>query len=289
MKEGKFFLSKSICIKSNNPEVISYILDELDNLNIENVYFSCRKFKNFTNIIVHFKGISQFIFISSLAQILSYLVLDLYENLLIKKLISSDYFYFSPSEQKTIFNICIDNLNYEDSLSRFELLETAFFEYLCDNKSINLYGFINFRLYEYLKYLDNIIDICVNKFIIDKEYLEFVNLLKSYVQSSPSGAEEAHLIYKNKESILLDKNKNVIPINTNAFNSHFLSDITFSSNDYALNSLLSLLPRKLYIHLIDLEDEFINTLKLIFDARVHICHDCDICELYKKINMKNKV
>lgn len=282
-------MTKSICIKSNNAKAISYILDELEFLNIDNVYFSCRKFKNFTNVIVHFKGISQFQFISAIAQILSYLVLDLYENLLIKQLIELDYFYFSPSEQKTIANTCIETLNYEDSLNRFELLQTAFFKYLNENKSINLYGFINFRLSNYLKYLDSIIDICVNKFIIDKEYLEFVNLLKAYVFTSSVTTEEVHLIYKEKESILLDKDKNLIPVNSSAFNAHYLSDITFSSNDYALNSLLTLLPKKLYIHLLCNEDEFINTLKLIFDTRVHICQDCDICNLYKKAHVKNKI
>jgi len=39
-----------------------------------------------------------------------------------------------------------------------------------------------------------------------------------------------------------------------------------------------------YIHLIDIEDEFINTLKLIFDNRVCICKDCNICTIYKKNN-----
>lgn len=280
---------KSICIKSNNVNTINYILNELEILELDNVYFSCHKFKNFTNVVVHYKGISQFSFVASLSQVLSYLVLDLYENLLIKNLIASDYFYFTPCEQKTIFDMCIDSLNYEDSLNRFEMLQTSFFQYISENKSINLTGFINFRLFDYLKYLDSIIDICVNKFIIDKEYLEFVNLLKAYVLSSNSNADVVHLIYKNKESILLDESKNIIPINTNVFNAHYLSDISFSSNDYALNSLLTLLPRKLYIHLIDNEDEFINTLKLIFDNRVHICKLCDICELYGKFHVENKI
>ena len=119
--------------------------------------------------------------------------------------------------------------------------------------------------------------------------MEFVNLLKAYVFTSSATTEEVHLIYKEKESILLDKDKNLIPVNSSAFNAHYLSDITFSSNDYALNSLLTLLPKKLYIHLLCNEDEFINTLKLIFDTRVHICQDCDICNLYKKTHVKNKI
>ena len=55
-----------------------------------------------------------------------------------------------------------------------------------------------------------------------------------------------------------------------------------SSNDYILNTLLTLLPKNIFIHLIDnYKDEFINTLELIFEKRIHICTNCDICEFYK--------
>ena len=36
--------------------------------------------------------------------------------------------------------------------------------------------------------------------------------------------------------------------------------------------------------IIDDEDEFINTLKLIFEDRISICRDCNICKTYKMIN-----
>ncbi len=49
-----------------------------------------------------------------------------------------------------------------------------------------------------------------------------------------------------------------------------------------LNTLLNILPKKIYIHLIDKEvDEFITTLQLIFENRVQICKDCDICRIYR--------
>lgn len=282
LRKKGIFLPKSICIKTNNTQILSYITNELEHFNIDNTYFSCNEFKNFKNVIVHYKGKNLYLFLSSLSKILSYLILDLYENIIIKKLISYDYFYFSPSEQIEIYNLCIDNLNYEYSLDRLKLVQSSLFKYLNENKNLNLNGFINFRLSKYIEYLDSLVDICVNKFVIDREYLEFVNLLKTYVLSSPSNSNTVHLIYKNNESILLDKDKNIIPINNNIFNVHYLSDISFSSNDYALNNLLTLLPKTLYIHLENEKDEFINTLKLIFDKRIHLCRGCDICKLYKK-------
>lgn len=85
------------------------------------------------------------------------------------------------------------------------------------------------------------------------------------------------------ESVLLDNEKNIIPVEDEIFKAKYLSDISFSSNDYALNTLLNLTPKKLIIHLIDNEpeDEFINTLKLIFENRYEICTDCNICSTFK--------
>ena len=64
--------------------------------------------------------------------------------------------------------------------------------------------------------------------------------------------------------------------------------IVLSSNDYALNTLLTLLPEKIYIHVIDnVQDEFINTIKLIFDNRVYICNDCNLCKIYRLEKIHN--
>ena len=63
-----------------------------------------------------------------------------------------------------------------------------------------------------------------------------------------------------------------------------MSYISLSTNDYALNSLLTLLPSKLIIHLISPADDFINTLQVIFGNSASICTDCEICKIYKSLN-----
>ena len=110
-----------------------------------------------------------------------------------------------------------------------------------------------------------------------------------YVNSQKSTCDIVHLIYNNESSILLDKDKNIINVSDDVFKAKYLSDISFSSNDYALNSLLTLIPKKIYIHIIDnCIDEFIHTLSLIFESRVEICTDCDICKIYKNNPMNLK-
>lgn len=151
-------------------------------------------------------------------------------------------------------------------------------------------GFINFNLSNYNDFLNNQIDISVNKFLIDKEYLEFVNILKLYIKSEAenSKTDHLHLIYKNKISIITDDNQNIISYNDNITKAKYVSDISFSSNDLALNTLLNIIPKSITIHLVDgYTDEFINTLKLIFGEKAKICEDCSICAMYKK-KQKNK-
>lgn len=107
-------------------------------------------------------------------------------------------------------------------------------------------------------------------------------MLKLYVSLTPTKIQLVHLVYLGQESVLLDKDKNIIPMDDENLNAKYLSDISFSSNDYALNTLLNLTPKKLIIHLMDgKEDEFIQTLKLIFEKRFEVCSSCDLCRLYK--------
>lgn len=274
---------KSFCIKTNNSNIINYLLESIKSSKLENVYISNLEFKFYKNIIIHYKGCNIDLFYKVISEIITNTVLLFYEQKIVKNMLNTNYFYFSEIEQYSIFKTCMETLklrNQEESLARKDSLYLSIYKYISSNKYMLLDGFVTFRIKEYIKILDLVIDLSVNKFVVDKEYHEFIDLLKLYVNSKSPSNKEVHLIYKNKESILLDENKNLINAEDNIFEIKYLSDISFSSNDFALSTLLSLLPKKIIIHIIDNEDEFINTLKLIFDKRIYICTDCKICEMY---------
>ena len=284
---------KSVCIKTNNSNLLNYLLNELDYIEVEPIYISSNKFKNYKNIIVHYKGNNDKKFIHEISCILSCLVIDELEEKFLKHLILKNYFYFNSDERTHILDMCFDIFTDDFNTyfdKKYNCLINDFENYLTINKSIVLTGFINFRIKDYMIILENIVDEAVNTFIIEKEYLEFVSLLKMYINSQNSNCEIVHLIYNNENSILLDENKNIINISDDIFKAKYLSDITFSSNDYALNSLLTLIPKKIYIHLIDnVIDEFIQTIGLIFENRTEICTDCNICKLYKNNKIKTTI
>ncbi len=277
---------RSLCIKTNNSDLITYLLNEFRNLDLDHIYFSENEFKLYKNVIIHYSGNDISLFLSQIASILSFLVIDEQEEDLLRTSILRNYFYFNASERNEILASCFDIMADDFSAlfdKKFHLLYDAFYDFVTNNKAIVLNGFVNFRLKDYFSYLDDIVNEAVNRFVIEKEYLEFISLLKLYINSQGYGCDTVHIVFSSSESLLLDENKNLIVIKDDIFKAKYLSDITFSSNDYILNSLLTLLPKKIYVHLVDdYIDEFINTLQLVFEKRINLCTDCNICQLYKK-------
>ena len=259
-------------------EVCSYISK---NFNLQDV-----KFKGGKNKIVFTFDASS---IQNFSLFISNLIITIYERILIKKIIKKNYFYFSDYEQLQISNISSSIID-DNSQSKDDLVFISVYDYIKNNPSMILSGFINFRLNDYIEVLEYLVDLSVNNFIINREYDKFITLLRDYINSEPSKIDVINLVYLNQEAILLDKNKNIIPIDNNIVDSKYLSDISFSTNDYVLNTVLNLLPNKLYVHVLSQEDEFLKTLKNIFSNKISICYDCEICNFYKTtfVDSKNK-
>ena len=244
-------------------------------MNLNDVYVSIHKFKVFNNLIIFYKGTESSLFLSSVSELLVDLIIDFFQKDILKKIFNKDFFYFDSIERKEILEKA-EAIILEDSeifLENRKILFNTFYNFLLQNKKLYLSGFLNFRIKKYKESLEKNIDMAVNQYLIEKEYLEFVSLLKMYVNSEISNIDIVHLIYDTTNPILLDKDKNIIKTDMNLMNAKYLSDITFSSCDMILNTLLNLIPQKIYIHLLFEEDndEFINTLKLIFDDRIFIC------------------
>lgn len=283
----------SLCIKTNNESILKYLQNEFKTFNMLNVSYSCNEFKNYKNIIIHYKGIDTELFYTKLSTILSYLVIEFFENNIIKTILFSNYFYFDNFELDKILCLCEENICDDCEYSfqnRQMLLFDAFYEYISNTKSIILTGFINFRLSSYRILLNELVDFSVNEYVIEKEYLEFISLLKLYVNSQPPSNSIIHLISSDFGIILLDEKLEMIELQKN--NLKYFSDITFSDNDFILNTLLNILPKKIYLHLVTISPnnfDFINTIKLVFENKITICQDCNICNLYKKnITTSNK-
>lgn len=131
----------SLCIKTNNVDILKYLQKEFTEFNMLNVFYSMNEFKSYKNIIIHYKGIDNELFYTKLATILSYLVIDYFENDIIKSILNTSYFYFDNLEFKKIFDLCTENLCDGDEFSiqnRQLLLFDAFYEYITTHHSLVL-------------------------------------------------------------------------------------------------------------------------------------------------------
>ncbi len=276
---------KSLCIKTNNKLIINYLLEEFENTDFNETYITIKEFKHFTNIILHCKNDVTTLFVHYISNILTKTIIYFYEKNLIHYFIHLNYFYFDTFEKNKIIQNTLELLNeYQNVNTKYDFINNKLFDHISNHHSLYLNGFIDFRLYEYLSFINENIDLAVNKFLVDKEYLEFVDILRLYIKSESinSNIDHLHLIYKDKNSIIIDDNKEIISSNDNIYKAKYVSDISFSSNDLALNTLLNLLPKRITVHLINnFSDEFIKTLELIFQDRIKICEDCDICKMYR--------
>jgi putative sporulation protein YtxC len=277
---------KSFCIKTNNNEIIDYLLNRIKEIDFENIVYSKKKFSIYENVTIHYLGDKLKEYYQFLSELLEKVIIQFYEEKLMKQLIYYNYFYFDNYEKNKILDNCLTLANTEEYISEVEndVMKNEIIQYLEQNHSMILDGFVTFRLKKYISCLDDLVDRGVNQFIIEKEYTEFISLLHIYVENKEPEYPLLHLIYINGESIILDEDKNIVSVSDNIYHAKYLSDISFSSNDFALNTLLTLLPRKIEIHLIGKEDEFIQTLKLIFEQRISICRECNICKTYRLLN-----
>lgn len=276
----------SLCVKSSNENILKEIHKQLAEYSKDEICINKRNFKIYHNIIIHYNGKNIEYFYSFLSKILTKVIVIFFEPLLIDRLLNLNYFYFNLEEKRIIIDEY--KLIKEKKIYNYKYVENLIFpviyNYLKNNKKIILSGFVDFCLPSYYSYLEKIIAEAVNQFIIDREYISFVNLLKYYVDSKIPNNTTVNLIYVNSNGILLSNNGDYLKLEN--FNSSYVSDISFSQNDYILNTLVGLLPSKIEIHLISPKDQFIKTIEMIFTNKVHICNGCEICKTYKLLQLQ---
>ena len=157
---------KSVCIKTNNQEVIEYLLHTFEKLPHNYCISNC-KFKKFDNIIIHDMERNESEIYEVVAIVLNSAIEKFYEKEIIRKCIKQNYFYLNQEEQDYVLKISNQIMNLPDNKIGYKnkLLKNLVKHYIIENKSIMLDGFMNFRVKEYKDLLDNIVEVSVVSFL----------------------------------------------------------------------------------------------------------------------------
>ncbi|MCX7842995.1 MAG: putative sporulation protein YtxC [Clostridia bacterium] len=219
-----------------------------------------------------------------------------YEERLITRIINSNYCYFNSKEKKEILNIAVEFLKNEDKdffntlfrIRRRNVIVRKLFEYFERSNSLILDGFVNFRLKEYMKDLEEIVEKAVDDFLMEREYKEFIRLLRYFVDIQESKFDIIHVMVGNDNKyVILNETLREI---TNECIQEFANEISegeVNYDDLLVSSLITMAPRKLILHGTGRfkNKELLETIKNVFSEKVVICNGCDVCLVN---NMANK-
>ena len=211
-----------------------------------------------------------------------------YEEKLLIRIINGNYCYFNSMEKKEILGKALNIIRNDDKtffnslfqIRRRNVIIRRLMDYFDNSNSIILDGFVNFRLKEYIKDLEEIVDKAVDDFLMDREYKEFIRLLRYFVDIQEPKIDTVHVIvnYDNKYTILDDAKKEI----TNECIQEYVNEIAegeINYDDLLVSSLITFAPRKIIIHCSGQfrNKELLETIKNVFAGRVSICQGCDLC------------
>jgi len=223
-----------------------------------------------------------------IANALADYIIRQYEERLLSRIINGNFCYFNAAEKKEILNRSLNIIRNEDKtflnslfqIRRRNVIVRRLMDYFDNANNIILDGFVNFRLKEYVKDLEDVVDKAVDDFLMDREYREFIRLLRYFVDIQEPKIDTVHVIvgYDDKY-MLLDGSKKEI---TNECIQEYINEISegeINYDDLLVSSLITFAPRKIVIHCTGQfrNKELMETIKNVFSGRIILCQGCNLC------------
>jgi putative sporulation protein YtxC len=224
-----------------------------------------------------------------LAKALAEFIILQKELSLIRSLICNEFSYQHEPEINKIVRYCNQMLNNEDDSRyiadhgqncRALTINNEIKHYFKKNTDLNLEGFLEFRLKEYKEELREVVEYAVDEFIMDKQYQEFISLLKYFVFIQEAKIPVVHLMHKGGHEFVLF-NEQMTPMDMKANDDSFkieILDQEFNFEDLVVSTLISIAPQEIHIHTREPQVQVIQTIMQIFENRVQICDYCRQCK-----------
>ena len=211
-----------------------------------------------------------------LSEVLSEYIIENYCKKTAISMIDKNYPYFTDEEKTDIINRLFQR-------QEREKIKNLISEYLMYNDRFYPEGFATFRLSEFYECMDDTVSVIVDEMLLNKEYMEFVKILKQFVALNDSGVFAVN-IYKPYQGnyILLDENNKKISLDAVNELSFEVAEEELSIQDMLLSDLVSLSPRMIIVHNRDNFDnpKLLKTLETVFEGSLMYCEKCNMCEKF---------
>lgn len=216
----------------------------------------------------------------NIADIITDFILNDMQLPMIERIVRDDFFYFEKEDMKHICReVLATVLGKKDGDSRLSSLKENWrarireriIEHLDTNSELIIDGFIRFRLKDFTKDLTQGISGIAEELLIEKEYNEFIKLLRYFVEIQEPKVNEVHVVVEDdRKYVLLDDSYRVINNDVLKELAKEISDKEISYDDLLISSLITIAPSKITIH--DCEKikntELLNTINKVFRGKV---------------------
>lgn len=220
-----------------------------------------------------------------IADAISDIIVNQIDKRIIRKLIDKYYYYFNLKEkeeiQKIAYGILDDDVNRDTfKLIKKEQIYLLVDDFLQENDKIDIEGFVNFRLRDFIGELSEITDRAVDEFMMRKEYNEFIGLLRYFVELQDSKISVLNIVINESGKFTLYDGDN------RPVNGEFINDISIeiegsdiNDEDILISTLITIAPKEIYIHAVNnlKNKEILETIKKVFYEKVKICYGCELC------------
>lgn len=158
---------------------------------------------------------------------------------------------------------------------------------LKSQNTLNIDGWIRFRLLEYRQYIKELVENIAFEYIAYREYREFLAMLKQFVEVQKPMIDIIHIIPSTTGQIYLyDDNYN--EITKSCIEQCEENTAVNNIEDLILSSLITIAPLKIVIHKKEMcsNTRLIATIQIIYQDKVRICHKCKNCNKLKVVTNK---
>lgn len=207
---------------------------------------------------------------------LTYLIFDQLQKRWLQRLLVGGYSYFDKKEQQEILELA-----YEDLINTGNLFYPKMWQslesYLQENNQIYIDGFIRFRMKDYWSFLCETLDTAVDRYLIDKEYQEFIKLLRYFVDLQEPKIAMVNVIFEQDDGFsLLDQHGAVIGIDYLEGIILEIGQNEFDFEDLLISALITVAPARIVLHGQE-SAQVTQTIISIFANKVTLCSDCNLC------------
>lgn len=235
-----------------------------------------------------------------IANVIYKVVINEFYKKRIDKILEDMYFFLKDEEKDEIKKRCLEVFNYCEKnndddyiffINKKNVVVNMVLECIEENKEINIDGFLRFRTNNINEELEQILDKIIEKYMVQKEYDEFIKILKYFVDIQDSKIDVVNILIDTQgEYIVTDKNDdNIEKWLTNSLDevNSTIVPKSITKEDMLISGLIASAPKSIIIHGFRncKNKEFIKTLNNVFGAKIIMCDGCKIC---KNISMSAK-